>query len=48
MACVGGMSGNESLQKFLENLQNDLKNLSIETKKKYPQIKEVKFHLSYF
>lgn len=40
MACVAGTTGNEAAQKFLESLQNDLKNLSIETKKKYPQIKE--------
>ena len=32
--------GSESSQAFLEVLQNDLKNLSMETKKKYPQIKE--------
>lgn len=43
MACVAGTTGNEAAQKFLESLQNDLKNLSIETKKKYPQIKEVRF-----
>ncbi|XP_066996963.1 protein MON2 homolog isoform X2 [Anabrus simplex] len=41
MACVGGTTGNEVAQKFLESLQNDLKNLSIETKKKFPQIKEI-------
>lgn len=39
MAFVRGC-GSDVSQKFLEILQNDLKNLSIETKKKYPQIKE--------
>lgn len=39
MAFVTGGS-NDIPQKFLEILQNDLKNLSIETKKKFPQIKE--------
>lgn len=34
-------SGNESVQKFIEALQADFKTLSLETKKKYPQIKEV-------
>lgn len=33
--------GGESVQKFVEALQSDFKSLSIETKKKYPQIKEV-------
>lgn len=33
----------ESVQKFVEALQSDFKTLSIETKKKYPQIKEVSF-----
>lgn len=36
---VGG--GQENVAKFLESLQADLKVLSSETKKKYPQIKEV-------
>ncbi|KAK7789330.1 hypothetical protein R5R35_012807 [Gryllus longicercus] len=40
MACVGGTTGNDAAQKFLDSLQNDLKNLSAETKKKFPQIKE--------
>ncbi|KAJ9583009.1 hypothetical protein L9F63_022625 [Diploptera punctata] len=40
MACISGTTGNETAQKFLDSLQNDLKNLSIETKKKFPQIKE--------
>lgn len=35
------VSGSDDSNKFLEILQNDLKNLSIETKKKFPQIKEV-------
>lgn len=33
----------ESPSKFLESLQADLKVLASETKKKYPQIKEVNF-----
>lgn len=41
MSFVSGTTGNEAAQKFLEVLQNDFKNLSQETKKKYPQIKEV-------
>lgn len=40
MACVGGTTGNDAAQKLLDNLQSDFKNMSIETKKKYPQIKE--------
>lgn len=36
---VGG--GQESVSKFFETLQADLKLLAGETKKKYPQIKEV-------
>ncbi|XP_075218459.1 mon2 homolog, regulator of endosome-to-Golgi trafficking isoform X2 [Lycorma delicatula] len=39
MAFVRGC-GSDVSQKFLEILQNDLKNLSIETKKKFPLIKE--------
>lgn len=31
----------ESVQKFVEALRADFKTLSLETKKKYPQIKEV-------
>lgn len=30
---------------FLDSLQNDFKNLSLETKKRYPQIKEVDFKI---
>jgi hypothetical protein len=37
----GGTTGNEQALKFLELLENDLKNLCIELKKKYPLIKEV-------
>lgn len=47
MAFVRGC-GSDVSQKFLEILQNDLKNLSIETKKKYPQIKEVGDTLSVY
>lgn len=42
MSFVSGTTGNEAAQKFLEVLQSDFKNLGIETKKKYPQIKEVR------
>lgn len=42
MSFVGsGTTGTEQAQKFLESLQNDFRNLSAETKKKNPQIKEV-------
>jgi hypothetical protein len=41
MSFVSGTCGNEQAQKFLENLQLDFRNLSQDTKKKYPQIKEV-------
>lgn len=42
MSFVGsGTTGTEAAQKFLESLQNDFRNLSAETKKKNPQIKEV-------
>lgn len=40
MALESGAS-TEIPQAFLESLQNDFKTLSTETKKKYPQIKEV-------
>ncbi|XP_046407133.1 protein MON2 homolog isoform X3 [Ischnura elegans] len=40
MAFVGGTTGSDVAQKLLDTLQNDLKNVSLETKKKYPQIKE--------
>lgn len=39
---AGGTTDNEAAQKFLEALQTDFRNLSLETKKKYPQIKEVR------
>ena len=42
---VGG--GQESVNKFLETLQADLKILAGETKKKYPQIKEVYIFLPF-
>lgn len=42
MSFVGsGTTGTEAAQKFLDSLQNDFRNLSAETKKKNPQIKEV-------
>lgn len=41
MAFESGTVGIETSQAFIQSLQNDLKNLSLETKKKYPQIKEV-------
>uniref|UniRef100_A0A182JBS9 Protein MON2 homolog n=1 Tax=Anopheles atroparvus TaxID=41427 RepID=A0A182JBS9_ANOAO len=40
MSFVSGTTDTEAAQKFLEVLQNDFRNLSLETKKKYPQIKE--------
>lgn len=41
MSFISGNSSNEAVQKFLEILQNDFRTLANETKKKYPQIKEV-------
>lgn len=42
MSFVGsGTTGSEAAQKFLESLQNDFRNLSNDSKKKNPQIKEV-------
>lgn len=41
MSFVSGTTDTEAAQKFLEVLQNDFRNLSLETKKKFPQIKEV-------
>lgn len=38
---MSGTTDTEAAQKFLEVLQNDFRQLSLETKKKYPQIKEV-------
>lgn len=37
----GGVGGGTDVHKFVEALQADFKTLSLETKKKYPQIKEV-------
>lgn len=37
----GGVVGGTDVHKFVEALQADFKTLSLETKKKYPQIKEV-------
>lgn len=45
MSFVGsGTTGTEAAQRFLEQLQNDFRTLSNETKKKNPQIKEVYEH----
>lgn len=41
MTQEGSVTNPDFPQAFLDTLQNDLKNLSLETKKKYPQIKEV-------
>lgn len=41
MSFVSGTTGSEAAQKFLEVLQSDFRILAQETKKKYPQIKEV-------
>lgn len=41
MSFVSANTSNETVQKFLEVLQNDFRTLANETKKKYPQIKEV-------
>lgn len=41
---TSGAGGNgECVQKFVEALQADFKILALETKKKFPQIKEVIF-----
>lgn len=37
----------ENSLKLFETLQNDLKNLSIETKKKFPHIKEVSIRYAF-
>ena len=43
MASAAAIGSNpENTSKFLEVLQSDLKVLASETKKKYPQIKEVR------
>ena len=44
MAFESGTFGMDALPAFIEALQNDFKTLSFETKKKYPQIKEVIFN----
>lgn len=41
MAFVSAVTGDDSTKKFMDVLQNDFKTLSLETKKKYPQIREV-------
>lgn len=41
MAFENGMNNVEISAAFIESLQNDFKNLSLESKKKYPVIKEV-------
>lgn len=41
MAFVSAVTGDDSTKKFMEVLQSDFKTLSFETKKKYPQIREV-------
>lgn len=41
MSFASGTTGNEAAKKFLDALQTDFRNLGQETKKKYPQIKEV-------
>lgn len=41
MSFVSGTTGSEAAKKFLEVLQSDFRQLGQETKKKYPQIKEV-------
>lgn len=46
MSFVSANPNNETVQKFLEVLQNDFRTLANETKKKYPQIKEVRTHLN--
>lgn len=45
MSFISGNSSDEAVQKFLEILQNDFRSLSNETKKKYPQIKEVRMEM---
>lgn len=46
MSFVSANVSNEAVQKFLEILQNDFRTLANETKKKYPQIKEVRIFFS--
>ncbi|KPJ19291.1 Protein MON2-like [Papilio machaon] len=40
MAFVSAVTGDDCTKKFMDVLQNDFKTLSLETKKKYPQIRE--------
>ncbi|CAH2268533.1 jg22666, partial [Pararge aegeria aegeria] len=40
MAFVSAVTGDDSTKKFMDVLQNDFRTLSLETKKKYPQIRE--------
>lgn len=42
MSFVSANASEEAAQKFLEILQNDFRSLANETKKKYPQIREVR------
>lgn len=42
MAFTSGTTGSEAAQKFLEGLQGDFRTLAQDTKKKNPQIKEVR------
>lgn len=41
MAFEGSMNNAELTPSLVESLQSDFKNLSSESKKKYPQVKEV-------
>lgn len=45
MSFVSANASDEAVQKFLEILQNDFRTLATETKKKYPQIKEVRMSM---
>lgn len=45
MSFASGNPSSEAVQTFLEVLQNDFRTLANETKKKYPQIKEVCSHI---
>lgn len=45
MTSTAVTNNQESATKFLESLQADLKVLAAETKKKFPQIKEVRYML---
>jgi len=41
-AWYGGTTATEEALKFLQQLENDLRNLSLELKKKYPNPREVR------